>query len=217
MRDDRKELQFLASELIAAMVSTKVNGYNLVQIEPRIQRYLSLQARSLQEPSLFTESISSLEQSVKDWQLEQVIHETDARFIYEPTDSFFRRRSRTLSQILSTWVNHFCQLETEVQAMLEQQAITARLWEEHVSPDDAIADLQARYQMFGYPDFTREGGYDHFYLLLIPGIASEAFFASLDHIQLPHFRWVRFPDEEKLIYMHVHRTRFQKPDFSLTN
>jgi hypothetical protein len=212
--DDRRELQFLASELVAAMISAKVSGYNLVQVEPQIQRYIMLQGRVLQEPSLLTESITSLEKTVKDLQLEQVINGMSSPYTY---DSFFLKRNRTLDQILSAWINHYCQLETEVQSMLEQQAITVRLQEEHISPNDAIADLQARYQLFGYHDFDLESGYDHFYLLLVPGVASNDFFASLDQIQLPHFQWVRFPDEEKLIYMHVHRTRLQRHDFSVTN
>jgi len=210
--DDRKELQFLASELVAAMISAKSSSYNLIYAEPQIHRYLTLQARTIEEPSLLAESITSLEKTVKDLQLEQVLNGTSEPGTY---DSFFLKRNRTIDQLLSAWINHYCQLEAEVQSMLEKRAITVRLREEHISPDDTIADLQARYQLFGYPDLTLESGYDHFYLLLVPGAAGEEFFASLDRIQLPHFQWVRFPDEEKLIYMHVHRAHLQKRNFSI--
>lgn len=215
--DERKELQLLASELVAAMISARTSRFNLMQVEPQIQRYLTLQARSLQEPSLFTESITSLEQAVKALQLEQTIRGADALSAYEIYDSFFLRRDRTLEHMLATWVSHYCQLETEAQEILNQQTISARLQEAHINPDDAIADLQARYQLFGYHNFTREGSHDHIYLLLIPGMASEDFFHALDRIQLPHFQWVRFPDEEKLIYMHVHRTRFHRHNLPKPN
>jgi hypothetical protein len=204
--DDRKECRLIASELVAAMISAKVNGYNLTQVEPRIRRYLTLQGRSLQEPSLLMESIAALEQTAKNLQLEEV---TGAALPYT-YESLFLRKNSTLEYVLSMWVDHYCQFEAEVQSMLEPQVITARLQEEHISPDAAIEDLQARYQLFGYHDFAREAGSDHMYLLLIPGTASEDFFRSLDRVQLPHFQWVRFPDEEKLIYMRVHRTRSRR-------
>jgi hypothetical protein len=192
------------------IISAKVSGYNLVKAEPQIKRYITLQARSLQEPSLLAESITALQQAVKDLQLEQVIQRTESSHLNEISDSFFLKRNRTIEQILAAWVNHYFLLEAEIQTMLQQQAITVHLQDEHISPDDAVADLQARFQLFGYHDFSHGGGNDHFYLLLVPGVASEDFFRSLDKIQLPQFQWVRFPDEEKLIYMHVHRTRLQK-------
>ena len=206
--DDRKELQFLASELVAAIISAKVNGYNLLEVESQIQRYLTLEARSLSEPSLLAESITGLEQAVKDLQLEQMINRTGSPNAFKTNESFFLRYG-TLEHILSTWVDHYCLLESEVQSTLKQDVITARLEDVHISPDDTIADLLARYKLFGYHNFAQDRGYDHYYLLFPPGLASKDFFASLDNVQFSNLQWVRFPDEEKLIYMHIHRTRLQ--------
>lgn len=201
--DDQEELQLLASRLVAAIISAKVNGYNLVQIEPHIQRYRALQARSLDEQTLLAESITSLEQAVAELQLEQIISGEDQQI--DTDNSFFHRKNRTPEQILAAWVSHACQFDEPVKLMLEEHSITERLEAEHIVPEQAITDLLNRFQLFG--NHSRSRGSEHYYLLLIPGIASEDFFDSLDRIQLPHFQWVRFPDGEKLIYMHVHRTR----------
>lgn len=201
--DDQEELQLLASSLVAAIISAKVNGYNLVQVEPQIQRYQALQARSLEEQTLLAESITLLEQAVAELQLEQIIIGEDQHL--DTDNSFFLRRNRTPEQILAAWVSHACQFNEPVRLMLEEHSITERLEAEHIVPDQAIKDLLNRFQLFG--NHSRSRGSEHYYLLLIPGVASKGFFDSLDRIQLPHFQWVRFPDGEKLIYMHVHRTR----------
>jgi hypothetical protein len=55
----------------------------------------------------------------------------------------------------------------------------------------------------GYPDAST--GEDHIYLLLPAGEVSDAFLKALDAAQVGYPQPVRFPDDEKLIYLRIHR------------
>jgi hypothetical protein len=67
----------------------------------------------------------------------------------------------------------------------------------------ALKDLQARNRLPGYRD--NMAGDDLYYLLLAPGQAGDDFLKHIALSNLAHIRVVRFPDPEKLIYLHIHR------------
>jgi hypothetical protein len=85
------------------------------------------------------------------------------------------------------------------------------LVENNTSPVQALKDLQARNRLLGYRDSM--AGDDLYYLLLAPGEASNDFLKEVALSNFAYIRSVRFPDPEKLIYLHIHRIRQVFPGF----
>ena len=83
-----------------------------------------------------------------------------------------------------------------------------------MTPAQALDDLRERNRLLGYRD--EMAGDDRFYLLLAPGEASNDFLKELDLLYSAQIRPVRFPDTEKLIYLHIHRIRQIMPGYFST-
>ena len=206
---DEIQLQALGSELAAAMILSQAIDYDLTQVQVLVERYLQLRERTTQQISAFMESITSLQEEVKRANLEQIAggsRQRENRFqstMKVGRENFFLQ---PVAETLAAWASS--QYQEGMKEALATRSITARLYDNDSLPAYILDDLRTRYSLFGYNNAGQMENDDRFYLLIIPGLATDDFIQALttqETVQAPSFRKLYFPDGEKLIYLHVHR------------
>jgi hypothetical protein len=209
--DEQKqhELHAYSSMLVAVLILFATVGFDIVSIQNLLDKYTHLKRSAFDEPLTLETDIIGLQSIIREAKATRnAIGNKSQKQIFSGLASL---QGRTLEIIIAAWVHNLYSEDPQLTQVLAQRGILARLEENQISPVQAIKDLQARNRLLGYRDDA--AGSDLYYLLLAPGEASKDFLKEAAHIHFVHIQSIRFPDPEKLIYLHVHRVRQGFPGF----
>jgi len=110
----------------------------------------------------------------------------------------------TIEKILAAWVSVQYDGDTPYAQILEHKSISAHLLDLGLSPTHILEDLRKRNPLLGYLSSEISDALQS-YLLLAPGEASSAFLRELNFLNSNQMHPVPFLDEEKLIFLQIHR------------
>ena len=195
----KEQLSILSTLLVDVLLLLDIVTFDLNSIQPLLQQYIGLRDRSLDEPSALESNILGLQRIVKETLLEQVVQNDQ----YGKAAGFSLHQSQPVERVLAAWINNQCTHEPLLTQTLERNGVLERLLASRAKPAQILDDLQERNRVLGYREEMT--GEDRFFLLLAPGSAGETFLEALDMRHSTRIRAVRFPDAEKLIYLHMHR------------
>ncbi len=213
--EEKERLHALSSMLVAVLLLLEVVGFDITALQPLLNQYIDLKDRSSEEPSVLESNILGLQRVVREAMLEKATRnglgdKNQKQF----AASFVLRRDQPIERVLAAWVSNQCAGDPLLAQTLDRSGILARLLDNKMTPAEALDDLRERNRLLGYRD--EMAGDDRFYLLLAPGEASNDFLKELDLLYSAQIRPVRFPDTEKLIYLHIHRIRQIMPGYFST-
>ncbi len=198
----REQLSILSTLLVDVLLLLDIVTFDLNNIQPLLQQYIDLRDRSLDEPSVLESNILGLQRIVKETLLEQVIQNNQHGKAAKQS-GFSLHQSQPVERVLAAWINNQCTQEPLLTQTLERNGVLERLLASRAKPAQILDDLQERNRVLGYREEMT--GEDRFFLLLAPGSVGETFLEALDMRHSTGIRAVRFPDAEKLIYLHMHR------------
>lgn len=203
------ELHAYSTMLVAVLILFDTVSFDTASIQQLLDQYVKLKNSSLGEPSTLETNIMGLQSIIREAKATRSSIGRNSQTQSFP--SFSLPHGRLLELILAAWVNNLYAEDPILAQVLDRSGILTRLVESNTSPVQALKDLQARNRLLGYRDSMV--GDDLYYLLLASGEASNDFLKEVALSNFAHIRAVRFPDPEKLIYLHIHRIRQVLPGF----
>jgi hypothetical protein len=198
----RYQLQALSTILVNVLLLLDIVNFDTKSIQPLLNQYIDLKDRSSQEPSALESNILGLQNVVKEETLNQAMRSSLSG---KNIANFALKYELPIERVLAAWVNSQYASAPLLTQVLERDGILARLFKNKMSPSQALDDLRERNRVLGYRESMT--GDDRFYLLLPPGEAGSDFLKELDLMYSAQIQPVRFPDVEKLIYLHIHQLR----------
>jgi hypothetical protein len=204
----QEQLLAISSELVATLLVAEVTGSNIPTLHPLLERYISLEQRDQYVPSLLGESIAELYNAVRAMKLEQAMNnDLEVSAHAGAFESFITKARKPVEEMLSVWIENFCDMDDQSRGLLNSGNIIAHLQASQVKLFDALEDLRRRCKLLGYRDELVDGS-DAF-MLLVPDTASNELHDALANLQSNQIRLLRFPDEEKLVYLHTYRVEIK--------
>src|SRR5205823_7861196 len=197
---DKNEEHFQATStaLVAALLTAKLGNGELIDILPLLNQYTQMKQLYLLEPSVLDSDVLEVRDVVKEVMLEQAIHGSKSTI-------FVKKRDLPAEFVLSAWVASQHAVNPSLTEALDSRSIIVYMGDRNNDPSQMLKDLGKQNKLVGFPD--ERAGDDHFYLLLPSSETSDTFLKELDFTQMAQIHPIRFPDTEKLIYLHVHRLR----------
>lgn len=209
----QEQLLTISSELVATLLVAEVTGSNIPTLHPLLERYLSLEQRDQYVPSLLGESIAELYNAVRAMKLEQAMNnDLDISSQLGAFENFITKAKKPVEEMLATWIENFCDMDEQSKGLLSSGNIIEHLQASQIKLFDALEDLRRRCKLLGYRDELVDGS-DAF-MLLVPGAASNELQDALANLQPNQLRLLRFPDEEKLVYLHTYRVEIKSEPVS---
>jgi hypothetical protein len=205
-QDKMEQLQYVGTELVAALLLASAINYDLTHIQFLASCYLDLSAQRVQGQAELVEHITFLQQIVKEAILEQSL-QTQEDFTYQvrPAYRFALKHFRSAEDILTTWVELQYTQDKYLRQALSPVSIITRLKGQHSDFEYELEDLQRRGKLLGHREQTQVAENDRFYLLLLAGPDEDEFAQALTSTRATHINRICLPDREKLIYLHIHR------------
>ena len=186
------------------LLVAEVVGSSIVTLHPLLDSYVSLEQRGQYTPSLLGRHIADLHETVRVMKLEQVMSsDMGIATQQETADSFIVQARKTVEQMLLAWVKKMCETDDQFRRLLSSSNIMVRLQGFQMKISDALEDLRGRCKLLGYRDELIDG--NDTYMLLVPHFASHELQGALKTLQSDQIRFLPFPDQEKLIYLHTYR------------
>jgi len=206
----KTHLQALSTMLVAVLILLDIVSFDIATLQPLLNQYIDLRDRSFEEPSVLENNILGLQRIVSEAILGQATRNgLNSKKQKQSTTSFTIKQNQPIERVLASWVNNQCASDPLLAQALDRSGILARLAENKTTPANALDDLRERNNLLGYRD--EMAGDDRYYLLIAPGESSNDFLKELDLLNSAQIRPVRFPDAEKLIYLHIHLIRHIMP------
>lgn len=200
-KSDQDELHIYSTILVAVLILFDIISFDPASIEQLLDQYAKLQNSSAGEPSTLETNIMGLQSFIREAKATSSgIGKSGQK---QSFPSFSPPHGHLLEMILAAWVNNLYAEDPLLIPVLDRSGVLMRLEENDITPVQALKDLQARNRLLGYRDSM--AGDDLYYLLLAPGEAGKDFLKEVALSNFAHIRPVRFPDPEKLIYLHIHR------------
>jgi len=210
--EEKERLHALSTMLVAVLLLLEVVGFDSTGLQPLLNQYIDLKDRFTEEPSVLESNILGLQRIVREAMLEKATRNSlSDKNQKQSAASFVLRRDQPIERVLAAWVSNQCASDPLLAQTLDRSGVLARLVENKMTPAQTLDDLRERNRLLGYRD--EMAGDDRFYLLLAPGEVSSDFLKELDLLYSAQIRPVRFPDTEKLIYLHIHRIRQIMPGY----
>ena len=206
------QLQALSTILVNILLLLDIISFDITAIQPLLNQYIDLKDRSSQEPSALESNILGLQRIVKDGMLAQAMRSSQPG---ANSANFTLKHDLPIEQVLAAWVNSQYASAPLLPEVLERDGILSRLFKSKITAAQALDDLRERNRVLGYREPMM--GEDRFYLLLPPGEAGSDFLKELELLYSAQIHPVRFPDVEKLIYLHIHQLRQILPGYATPN
>lgn len=207
----QEQLQQIGTKLVAVLLAAESTGASITKLHPLLERYISLENSSPNSSSALGRHIADLYNLVKADLLEQAMSSSlDKTSEFSSFDEFEAKRGKTIEQLVAAWIEHLRSDDEETLTILNQDSIMTRLSELKIKPFNALEDLRKRCRLLGLPRETFES--NHSYILLAPDPFSDSLLEALAALQPIQLSLVPFPDQEKLIYLHMYRARLTADD-----
>jgi len=200
---EQDELHVYSTILVAVLILFDTISFDTASIQQLLDRYTKLKNSSGSDPSTLETNLMGLQSFIREAKATSSSIGKNGQ--KQSFSSFSLAHGRLLELILAAWVNNLYAEDPILVPVLDRSGIITRLEENDVTPVQALKDLQARNRLPGYRD--NMAGDDLYYLLLAPGETGESFLKELALSNFAYIRAIRFPDAEKLIYLHIHRIR----------
>ncbi len=206
---EKMRLHVLSTVLVAILLLFDIVNPDIAAIEPLLDTYFDLRDRSTDEPSLLENNFFALQHIIREMKAthSNLLSKNNLHLL----SNFALRQDQPLELILAAWVNNQYAGDPLLVQTLDDRGILVRLEENKIKSEETLDDLRERNRLLGYRDDM--AGQDRFFLLLGPGEASDRFLTELNLQHSSQIRAARFPDPEKLIYLHIHRIRQVFPGF----
>ncbi len=202
-KSNHDEMQVYSTISVAVLIVFDTISFDTDSIQQLLEQYTKLKNSSSGEPSTLETNIMGLQSFIREAKATSSDIGKNSQKHFFP--GFSLTHGRLLELILAAWVNNLYVEDPILVPVLDRSGIITRLEENDVTPVQALKDLQARNRLPGYRD--NMAGDDLYYLLLAPGETGKDFLKEVTLSNFAHIRPIRFPDSEKLIYLHIHRIR----------
>lgn len=191
--------QAISTLMVVLLLSSGVVRSEIMDILPLLQEYVALRAVYQDERAVASDEALDLQATVREMMLAQARGKQVAAVLHV--------REKQTPAVLVSWVNSQRQEMPQLRQVFASNDMLEHLEEisGKLQPSQVVDDLRKRGALLGYPDEL--SGEDRMYLFVAPGLAGEAFLQALDPIQHAQVRRERFPDREKLVYLHIHQIR----------
>ncbi|HLG64605.1 MAG TPA: hypothetical protein VKY19_21885 [Ktedonosporobacter sp.] len=195
------EMHVYSTMLVAVLLLFNIMSFKLASVQQLLDQYNSIRKNAPVERSILETDIMGLQSIVREARaMRNNMEGTGQAHQFSGSSPLHHQ---LLELTLAAWVNNLYAEDPALVQVLDRSGILARLAKEHNAPAQVLKDLQARNRLPGYRDTM--AGDDAYYLLLPPGKAGDDFLREAALAGFAHIRTVRFPDPEKLIYLHIHR------------
>lgn len=210
----REQLHHIGTELVAILLSEAIVGSRITTLYPLLEKYLALDNPGSQGSSALGRHMADLYEMIKVILLEQAMT-LDSLSQFNIFDDFGTHEQKTVEQIVAAWIEYLRSNDEAITAILNQDSIMSRLGELKLRPAHVLEDLSRRCRLLGLPREVVES--DHSYFLLAPEPFSDSLIEAVRELQPTQLHLVPFPDQEKLIYLHLYQIRLRASDnFFLT-
>lgn len=190
--------QAISTALLTALLAARTGHVEITDILPLLNRYAQMKPLYLTEPSVLDSDVLGVEDSVKEAMLKQALYGREST-------GFPKQELLPAEFVLSAWVASQHTTNLALVEALDSRNMVKYMEEHKSSSSEILKELRRQNKLVGYPD--ERVGDDYYYLLLPPDQESEAFLNALDFAQVAQVHAVRFPDKEKILYLHIHRIR----------
>jgi len=209
---EKEQLYTLSTMLVIILLLLDIVDFDTDSIQLLLDQYIDLMDRSSEEPSVLANNILGLRRIIREARVAQAARNaSDKKSQTSFAANFTLQKNQPTERILAAWVSNQCAGDPLLVRILDRSGILERLVENKLQPEQALDDLRERNKLLGYRDDMT--GDNRYYLLLAPGEIGDDFLKELDRFSSAPIRPVRFPDAEKLIYLHIHRIHQITPGY----
>jgi hypothetical protein len=197
-RGAEARFQLIETLLTAIALTEEIRPPDLSALLPVLRQYTGLKERYLQEPQALNGHALEVAGILRENLLEQAQGRNNG------ADESLRRQALPAAA-LAAWIGVQFNNDPHLASVFEPDDVLLRLADEKITPARLLGMLRSC-----CPLPTRRSaiaGSDYSYLLMAPGEASTAFIRSRDQLYKEQTQLALFPDEEKVVYLHIHHVR----------